>query len=172
MNTDTVQWYKQFWPWFLIILPASAVIASIFTIMIATKDNDGLVVDDYYKAGLAINQTMDRIELAKQHRVAAKIQYANTLMTISLSANDNTVLANTDQLQLHFVHPTQRKQDVTITLRHAGGGKYIAKLDKLPVANWYLQLEPVNNISYNWRIDDRIQLNDVEQLNNYKLIAK
>ena len=40
---DTLPWYKQFWPWFLISLPLSVVIASIVTINIAITTNDGLV---------------------------------------------------------------------------------------------------------------------------------
>jgi len=39
-------WYKQFWPWFIIALPASAVIASFTTLWIAISNPDGLVVTD------------------------------------------------------------------------------------------------------------------------------
>ena len=35
--TDTKPWYKQFWPWFLISLPGSVVIACMFTISLAIK---------------------------------------------------------------------------------------------------------------------------------------
>lgn len=37
-------WYKQFWPWFIIALPASAVIASFITLWIAIANPDGMVV--------------------------------------------------------------------------------------------------------------------------------
>jgi hypothetical protein len=37
-NTDTKPWYKQFWPWFLIALPGSVVIASMLTIGIAIEN--------------------------------------------------------------------------------------------------------------------------------------
>ena len=49
-------WYQQAWPWFLISLPASAVIGGIITLMLAVNSPNALVVDDYYKEGLAINQ--------------------------------------------------------------------------------------------------------------------
>ncbi len=39
-------WYKQFWPWFIIALPASAVIASFFTLWLAISNPDHLVVDE------------------------------------------------------------------------------------------------------------------------------
>lgn len=37
-NTDKKPWFKQFWPWFLISLPASVVIASMFTISLAIEN--------------------------------------------------------------------------------------------------------------------------------------
>ena len=64
-------WYKQFWPWFLITFPAIAVIAGIITIILAVKSDDGLVKDDYYKAGLAINQTLERTQKAKELNMRA-----------------------------------------------------------------------------------------------------
>ena len=39
-------WYKQFWPWFIIALPASVVIASFFTLYLAITNPDQLVVTD------------------------------------------------------------------------------------------------------------------------------
>ena len=39
-------WYRQFWPWFIIALPASAVIASFFTLWLAISNPDQLVVSD------------------------------------------------------------------------------------------------------------------------------
>lgn len=48
MQNDTTKpsapWYKQFWPWFLISLPASVVVASMFTISIAV-DNAPTITD-------------------------------------------------------------------------------------------------------------------------------
>ena len=38
VETEKAPWYKQFWPWFLISLPASVVIASMFTISIAVEN--------------------------------------------------------------------------------------------------------------------------------------
>ena len=43
---EGVPWYKQFWPWFIIALPASAVVASFFTLWLAISNPDQLVVDD------------------------------------------------------------------------------------------------------------------------------
>ncbi len=37
-------WYREPWPWFLISLPAAAVIAGLTTVWIAANSADGLVV--------------------------------------------------------------------------------------------------------------------------------
>ena len=54
MNSDqqvrnaeqNLPWYRQFWPWFIIALPASAVIASFVTLWLAISNPDHLVVDE------------------------------------------------------------------------------------------------------------------------------
>ena len=43
---EILPWYKQFWPWFIIALPASVVIASFFTLWLAISNPDHLVVDE------------------------------------------------------------------------------------------------------------------------------
>ena len=39
-------WYRQFWPWFIIALPASVVIASFVTLWLAISNPDPLVIDE------------------------------------------------------------------------------------------------------------------------------
>ena len=36
-DLDDAPWYRQFWPWFLIAIPAAAVVAGIVTIIIAVR---------------------------------------------------------------------------------------------------------------------------------------
>ena len=43
---DTKPWYRQFWPWFIIALPAAAVLAGFFTLWLAISNPDYMVVDD------------------------------------------------------------------------------------------------------------------------------
>lgn len=43
---EGMPWFKQFWPWFIIALPASVVIASFFTLWLAVSNPDHLVVDE------------------------------------------------------------------------------------------------------------------------------
>jgi len=42
-----IPWYRQFWPWFLIALPASAVIAGMYTLYLAVTHPDPLVIEKH-----------------------------------------------------------------------------------------------------------------------------
>ena len=47
---EGVPWYKQFWPWFIIALPASVVVASFVTLWLAISNPDHVIVtDDEYR---------------------------------------------------------------------------------------------------------------------------
>ena len=43
---QNLPWYRQFWPWFIIALPASAVVASFITLWLAISNPDQLVIED------------------------------------------------------------------------------------------------------------------------------
>jgi hypothetical protein len=76
MNTqamDSTPWFRQRWPWLLIAGPAIVVVAGIVTIWLAIRSDDGLVADDYYKQGLAINQVIGRAERAQALGLTAKV---------------------------------------------------------------------------------------------------
>ena len=58
MRDATQPWYREPWPWILMAGPAIVVVAGFATLAIAVKTDDGLVADDYYKQGLAINRVL------------------------------------------------------------------------------------------------------------------
>jgi len=71
-----IPWYRQGWPWFLIALPATAVIGGIITAILAARGFDGPVVADYYKQGLAINEEVARAQLARELAISAAVEIA------------------------------------------------------------------------------------------------
>jgi hypothetical protein len=46
---ETKPWYRHFWVWFIIALPAAAVAAGLFTLWLAVSNPDSLVIsaDEY-----------------------------------------------------------------------------------------------------------------------------
>jgi hypothetical protein len=81
-------WYRQGWPWFLIALPATAVVAGIATLVIAAKTFDGMVVDDYYKEGQAIVQTIGRVEHARELGLRAALRIRSDSIHVELTATE------------------------------------------------------------------------------------
>ena len=57
---------RNYWPVLLIAIPFAAVIFGIFMVTVALWFPDDLVVDDYYKDGMAINQNIDKQLLATE----------------------------------------------------------------------------------------------------------
>lgn len=130
-------WYREPWPWFLISLPASAVIAGLVTVWIAATHADGLVVGDYYKAGLAINQVLARDEAARTLALHATLQERDGTLSVNLGGRLD---AFPRRLTLMLAHPTRPGMDRRFVLAHAGGGVYHAALPGLPAGKWHAQL--------------------------------
>ena len=70
----TNPWYREPWPWIIMAAPATAVIAGIITFAIAVESFDGLVAEDYYKQGLAVNKQLARMHKAKALGIQGDIE--------------------------------------------------------------------------------------------------
>ncbi len=152
---DTKPWYKQFWPWFLISLPLSAVIAGFVTLHYALDTDDGLVDDDYYKDGLAINQDLARDALARQMGLEAYASFdpASHRIEVTLSQRSGEPVT---ELQLDLIHPTRAHHDMSLAMETAGQGRFHVTLpDQIPPANWHIRLSPPDE---SWRLEGRLKL--------------
>lgn len=139
-------WYREPWPWFLISLPATAVVAGIATVWIAATNADGLVVGDYYKAGMAINQTLARDDAARALALNATLQGQDSTLSLTLTGH---LKAYPAQLALMLAHPTRPGMDHALALRHTGGGHYRGALPVLPAGKWHAQLSDTASA---WRL--------------------
>jgi hypothetical protein len=140
-------WYRQGWPWFLIALPATAVVAGIITLIIAARTFDGMVVDDYYKEGRAIVQTLDRVERASTLGLVADLKVRSESVRIELSALHADDLP--ERAILTVIHPTRDGQDQEIIMT-GSGGVYEGRLAPLSTGRWLFQLE---DESRSWRMN-------------------
>lgn len=151
---DSEPWYRQFWPWFLIALPATAVIASIITITLAVKSRDGLVDDNYYKKGLAIHKDAAQADTARQLGLKASLHILAENSAVEVVLND-AAIGEVNRLILIAIHPTRSHQDRRIDMRRTAPGLYVGELAPLTPANWHLSIEPPNLA---WRITGRIAI--------------
>ena len=152
-NEIETPWYRQFWPWLIMAFPASAVVAGITTVIIATTHRDNLVVDNYYKQGLAINKTIDQQQAAQQLGISAKVNI-NDNGNISLELISNQPL-NLPVLKLSVVHATLAELDQTVYLTHDSAESYTGRLANYKSGKWHFMLEPADQ---SWRIEKIVSM--------------
>lgn len=128
-------WYRQFWPWFLIALPGTVVVASLVTLGIAIKHNDSVVRDNYYRDGLAINRELAASDRAREQQLNARLQWRDDGIEIEL----NQPLADTD-LTLQLIHQLHARLDRRIELRPVAPDRYRAPARAPEMGQWQLVL--------------------------------
>lgn len=141
MNTQTLQasrWYREPWPWLLMAGPAAVIVAGVITIYLALVSNDGLVADDYYKRGLAINQTLARDAVAQQLGLRARVALAADFSRISVSFGEAQPPG--DVVVLRLAHAGRPALDRILPLR-AQGGFFEASFPALSPGRWQVTLE-------------------------------
>ena len=132
-------WYREPWPWLLMLGPFVVVIAGIYTAWLAISTADGLVTEDYYKQGLAVNQTIARSEKAKALGLVAGVKVTDDGFSIRLTASDSTFVAP-PTLGVTLSHPTRAGLDQTQVFQREGE-LYVGKL-RLPASgHWLVFLE-------------------------------
>ncbi len=144
---DTKPWYKQFWPWALMVMPATAVVAGLYTYSLAASGSSGLVVDDYYKAGKAINRSLERGQKAAALGLQANIALNGQAVRVLLN---NPSVQSQDVLTLKLMHATVPNRDQVVTLRNAGAGMWTGQIAVLTAGKWHLHLLPADT---SWRLE-------------------
>ncbi len=121
---DTDPWYRQFWPWFIIALPASAVVAGLFTLWLAMQTSDSLVIrsDDGVQAVTERNITAEQEAARLGLSAWVNIQTDTGAVVVSLSAHPDFAFSDaisSDSLSLQMRHPTMESRDSVIELLRA-----------------------------------------------------
>ncbi len=151
MSNDLQPWYRQFWPWFLIALPAVAVCASLYTVYLAASAPPALVVDDYKKIGLATRKSYELDEQARALNLEAGLTVGAgeaPVLTLTLTGILEQAPEN---LVLKLSHPTLSERDQRIILL-AEGDVYVGVLP-IRQARYYVQLEPADG---KWRLSGQM----------------
>ncbi len=143
-------WYRQFWPWFLIALPAISVVFSVLTLVIAVRNADSLVRDDYYKAGLALNREFALERAAAARALRAELRVAGETIAVALAGDG---IDARSELVLVLAHPTAAARDLELRLRGASDGVWRATLPAPLHGPWHASLMPAGG---GWRLAARI----------------
>lgn len=150
LTKDIQPWYRQGWPWFLIAIPATAVLAGAVTLWLAITTWDGLVVDDYYQQGKAIEKTIGRSVRAREMGLVADFRLRAEEVSVRLSAAQGVVLPPT--VVLTIAHPTRAGQDQKLLLK-GRDGTFAGAVAPLSTGRWLIQLE---DEAQTWRLTETI----------------
>jgi len=158
-------WYREPWPWILMAGPAAVIVAGAVTIWLAVSSSDGLVADDYYKRGLAINQELRRDQAALDLGITAGIEARGGVLRVRLSWGQSNVSGQLDgtarlsdgkvaltpsavtpsaapeALFAQLVHATRAGHDQRLRLPRVAPGIYETGLPELPAGRWRIVLE-------------------------------
>jgi hypothetical protein len=140
---DLTPWYRQPWPWILMAGPAFVVIAGLAMAWVAFSGQDGLVVDDYYRQGLAINQVLARDARALQLGLSGDVQLAGNRVEVRIAS----AAALPKQVRLAFVHPTLSGMDQVVFAPEIAPGQYAAPIKALLPSHWRILAEGAD-----WRL--------------------
>lgn len=164
LRNDSRPWYKERWPWILISGPAVVVVAGIVTVWLAIVSNDGLVTDDYYKQGLAVNQRLQRDHVAGSLGLHADVMRSD--MNIRLLIGAVAAAQLPEAIILKLAHPTRAGQDQAVQMIAEGQGFYSGKLAADVSGRWLVSIE---DPAGQWRLQGEWLADSVEPL---RLTAK
>lgn len=141
-------WYREPWPWILMAGPVAAVIGGAITAYIAVTHQDGLVAEDYYKQGLAINRTLAKERAATKLGLTGQLQVGDDgrRLRVLLDGSSGTPAS----LKLRLAHATVAGMDQQVGLSLVDGGWYEGVLATAAVqGKWKVLLEDPEG---RWRI--------------------
>ncbi len=138
MPVDQKPWYRHFWPWFIIALPTVVVVACFITLYIAIRHGDSLVVDEYYKEGLAINRRLGQDRMADQLDLRVDVVFDLEAGEVAADFSGETMAQR--QVSLRLLHPFDADRDQVLTLERVAPGRYRSDLVQRPAHRYYLRL--------------------------------
>ena len=140
-------WYREPWPWLLASGPLLVVMASLISAWIAMRGSDGLVSEDYYRQGLAAQETISRSDKALALGLVARVCLTEDALNVQLSARAPGYQLP-PALRVTLSHPTRAGLDQTQLIPRAGSG-YSGRL-RLPAAGHWLIL--IEDEAKTWRL--------------------
>ena len=139
--TPVLPWYRYRWPWLLMLGPFVVVVAAAITLWLAVRSNDGLVADDYYKQGLAINQVTSRDRRAADLEMRADLSLDASRQLVRVVLNSGKLSEMPGVLLLRLSHPTRDGLDRQFRLLRDSSGGYSAGAGGDLAGRWYVSLE-------------------------------
>lgn len=146
-------WYRHPLVWLLIAIPGSSVLVGVFMITAALNTPGDLVRDDYYRAGVAINQDLSARRRAEELGLhATLLQHGPEDLLLRVEAGPGIDPdASGERLEAQLQHPTLAERDLALRLEPVASGRWAVALPRFegtrvlmvshPSAGWVLREE-------------------------------
>lgn len=154
----TTRWYTQFWAWVIIAMLATSVGLGVFLLIVANKNADALVADNYYDVGKGINTSLLREHLAKRLEIRASLildEYHGTA-EITLRGNSQPT-----HITLNLISPTQPERDRKVLLNRVVNtdGLYRGEMQDMVTGRRFVEIIGREG-EKDWRLFDEFVLED------------
>ncbi len=140
-------WYRQRWPWLLMLGPSVVIIGGVITAWLAIKSADDLVADDYYQEGLTVNKMLQRDQLAALRQYQAIATFADDNRHLNLVLSGSGSLPN--KLIVELIHPSRAGKDQVVVLQPTRSGFYEGEIVTPQPGQWHVVVEDEQK---NWRL--------------------
>lgn len=136
--TEQRPWYREVWPWMLMLPPALAVAGGITMLVLATHTSRALVVDDYSRIEELTNERFERDGEALRLALKAELSFMPETGRVRLMLSGQTDFEYPETLTLFFRHPTDPAADFELGLVR-DGDSYVAHAELEP-GSYYVEL--------------------------------
>jgi hypothetical protein len=157
-------WYRFFWPWFIVILLTSSVVAALATVVFAVRNQDSLVDDRYNQARNAINQRLAAEANAERLGIRATLTIDELTGEVHVTL-DGDLQPIPEHLKLELSHATQELHDAAVMLAKTGANRFYGQLQTAPTGRYYARLRPSDlpdpardDATEQWRLQHEIRL--------------
>ncbi len=136
-------WHKEPWAWYIVSILLVTFCWGAVQVYTAFTYQDSVVIDDYYKAGKAINIDMTRLNEAKRLGITTELTIDELIGEVRVNVKGDLVQWP-EQLKLSFLSPVFADKDKTIDLRRSVSGIYVGQVSEAIAGRYYLQLETLD----------------------------
>lgn len=144
---ESNRWYRVPFVWLVVALPLASVAGSFVSLALAIRSDDGLVEDDYYRRGMAINRVLERDRAAAAHGLESRVELdgARHELRVRLTARQEMTLP--ENIEFKFMHATRAGVDHSLMIPRHADGAYRAPLSELVPGHWDVQIN-----AQDWRL--------------------
>ncbi len=140
-----VPWHRNRWFWLVAAPPIAAVVGGLLTVMIAVRNADTLVVDDYARIGRAFDVDQSRDRRARALGVTATLWVDRARGAVELTVRGVPAQA----LDLKLIHPTDAAGDRRIRLSPGADDGYAGTLGRLDPVRRHVE---ISSPDQGWRL--------------------